>query len=56
MATHALTATVSDAAGNTAVSNTFYLVVDNVAPATPAIPDITVNPDGTGRDRPYRRR
>jgi len=46
--THALTATVSDAAGNTAVSNTFNLVVDNVAPATPAIPDITVNPDGTG--------
>ncbi len=44
--THALTATVSDAAGNTATSGTFNLVVDNVPPATPGIPDITVNPDG----------
>ena len=46
--THALTATVSDAAGNTATSGTFNLVVDNVPPATPGIPDITVNPDGSG--------
>jgi len=46
--THALTATVSDAAGNTATSGTFNLVVDTVAPATPDIPDITVNPDGSG--------
>ncbi|WP_333855474.1 Ig-like domain-containing protein, partial [Leclercia sp.] len=45
--THALTATVSDAAGNTAISGTFNLVVDTVAPATPDIPDITVNPDGS---------
>ncbi|WP_418936793.1 BapA/Bap/LapF family large adhesin [Leclercia adecarboxylata] len=46
--THALTATVSDAAGNTALSNTFNLVVDNVPPATPDTPAITVNPDGAG--------
>ncbi|QVV61185.1 BapA/Bap/LapF family large adhesin [Leclercia sp. Colony189] len=46
--THALTATVSDAAGNIATSGTFNLVVDNVPPATPEIPAITVNPDGSG--------
>ena len=45
---HELTATVSDAAGNTATSGTFNLVVDTVPPATPDIPDITVNPDGSG--------
>ncbi|TLU61264.1 BapA prefix-like domain-containing protein [Enterobacter sp. MF024] len=46
--THALTATVTDAAGNTATSGTFNLVIDNVPPATPDIPAITVNPDGGG--------
>ena len=44
--THNLTATVSDAAGNVSTSGAFSLVVDIVAPGTPATPAITVNPDG----------
>jgi VCBS repeat-containing protein len=44
---HSLTVHATDAAGNTTVSNPFVLTVDTVAPATPGIPAITVNPDGT---------
>lgn len=44
---HSLTVHTTDAAGNTTVSSPFVLTVDTVAPATPDIPAITVNPDGT---------
>ncbi|HDC4550125.1 TPA: BapA prefix-like domain-containing protein [Enterobacter kobei] len=44
---HSLTVHTTDAAGNTSVSSPFVLTVDTVAPATPDIPAITVNPDGT---------
>lgn len=44
---HSLTVHTTDAAGNTIVSSPFVLTVDTVAPATPDIPAITVNPDGT---------
>ncbi|MGC0094008.1 Ig-like domain-containing protein, partial [Enterobacter asburiae] len=44
---HSLTVHATDAAGNTTVSSPFVLTVDTVAPATPDIPAITVNPDGT---------
>ncbi|MCU6668731.1 Ig-like domain-containing protein [Enterobacteriaceae bacterium H4N4] len=44
--THALTATVSDAAGNIATSGTFNLVVDTTTPGIPGLPTVTVNPDG----------
>ena len=44
---HSLTVHATDAAGNTTVSSPFVLTVDTVAPATPGIPAITVNPDGT---------
>ncbi|MFY9995003.1 MAG: BapA/Bap/LapF family large adhesin [Leclercia sp.] len=44
--THALTATVSDAAGNVATSGTFNLVVDTTTPGIPGLPTVTVNPDG----------
>ncbi len=44
---HSLTVYTTDAAGNTTVSSPFVLTVDTVAPATPDIPAITVNPDGT---------
>jgi len=44
--THALTATVTDSAGNVGTSLTFNLVVDTVAPLTPAVPTVSVNPDG----------
>ncbi|MEH3775584.1 Ig-like domain-containing protein [Enterobacter asburiae] len=44
---HSLTVHATDAAGNTTISSPFVLTVDTVAPATPDIPAITVNPDGT---------
>ncbi|HIF5735908.1 TPA: BapA/Bap/LapF family large adhesin [Enterobacter kobei] len=44
---HSLTVHTTDTAGNTTVSSPFVLTVDTVAPATPDIPAITVNPDGT---------
>ena len=44
---HSLTVHATDAAGNTTLSTPFELTVDTVAPATPDIPAITVNPDGT---------
>lgn len=44
---HSLTVHATDAAGNTTISTPFELTVDTVAPATPDIPAITVNPDGT---------
>lgn len=44
---HTLTVHATDAAGNTTISTPFELTVDTVAPATPDIPAITVNPDGT---------
>ena len=44
---HSLTVHATDAAGNTTVSSPFVLTVDTVAPATPDVPAITVNPDGT---------
>ncbi|RTN91495.1 BapA/Bap/LapF family large adhesin [Enterobacter bugandensis] len=44
---HTLTVHATDAAGNTTISTPFELTVDTVPPATPAIPAITVNPDGT---------
>jgi hypothetical protein len=44
---HSLTVHATDAAGNTTISSPFELTVDTVAPATPDIPAITVNPDGT---------
>ena len=44
---HSLTVHATDAAGNTTISSAFTLTVDTVAPATPDIPAITVNPDGT---------
>lgn len=44
---HTLTVHATDAAGNTTISTPFELTVDTVAPATPNIPAITVNPDGT---------
>ncbi|WP_049010771.1 BapA/Bap/LapF family large adhesin [Enterobacter kobei] len=44
---HSLTVHTTDAAGNTTVSSPFVLTVDTVAPATPDIQAITVNPDGT---------
>ncbi|MFL7889265.1 BapA/Bap/LapF family large adhesin [Enterobacter pseudoroggenkampii] len=44
---HSLTVHATDAAGNTTISSPFVLTVDTVAPATPDIPEITVNPDGT---------
>ncbi|WP_116343803.1 BapA/Bap/LapF family large adhesin [Enterobacter cloacae] len=44
---HMLTVHATDAAGNTTISTPFELTVDTVAPATPDIPAITVNPDGT---------
>ena len=43
---HTLTVYATDAGGNVTVSSPFELVVDTVPPATPAIPTITVNPDG----------
>ncbi|WJW93806.1 Ig-like domain-containing protein [Enterobacter pseudoroggenkampii] len=43
---HSLTVHATDAAGNTTISSPFVLTVDTVAPATPDIPAITVNPDG----------
>lgn len=43
---HSLTVHATDAAGNTTISSPFVLTVDTVAPATPDIPVITVNPDG----------
>ncbi|WP_347116516.1 Ig-like domain-containing protein [Leclercia sp. S52] len=48
--THVLTASVSDAVGNTATSGSFNLVVDTLAPGTPDIPAITVNPEGGGEE------
>ncbi|MBT1827525.1 BapA prefix-like domain-containing protein [Enterobacter bugandensis] len=44
---HTLTVHATDAAGNTTISTPFELTVDTVPPATPDIPAITVNPDGT---------
>lgn len=44
---HTLTVHATDAAGNTTISTPFELTVDTVPPATPEIPAITVNPDGT---------
>lgn len=44
---HSLTVHATDAAGNTTISSPFVLTVDTVAPATPDIPTITVNPGGT---------
>lgn len=44
---HTLTVHATDAAGNTTISTPFELTVDTVAPSTPDIPAITVNPDGT---------
>ncbi|WP_395279605.1 BapA/Bap/LapF family large adhesin [Enterobacter asburiae] len=44
---HSLTVHATDAAGNTTISTPFELTVDTVPPATPDIPAITVNPDGT---------
>ncbi|ENB7195393.1 BapA prefix-like domain-containing protein [Enterobacter bugandensis] len=44
---HTLTVQATDAAGNTTISTPFELTVDTVPPATPDIPAITVNPDGT---------
>ncbi|WP_320731216.1 BapA/Bap/LapF family large adhesin [Enterobacter asburiae] len=44
---HTLTVHATDAAGNTTISSPFVLTVDTVAPATPDVPAITVNPDGT---------
>jgi VCBS repeat-containing protein len=44
---HSLTVHATDAAGNTTISSPFVLTVDTVAPATPDVPAITVNPDGT---------
>lgn len=44
---HSLTVHATDAAGNTTISSPFVLTVDTVAPVTPDVPAITVNPDGT---------
>ncbi|QLA69550.1 BapA prefix-like domain-containing protein [Enterobacter pasteurii] len=44
---HSLTVHATDAAGNTTISPPFELAIDTTAPATPGIPDITVNPDGS---------
>ncbi|OAE47742.1 Ig-like domain repeat protein [Enterobacter cloacae] len=43
---HSLTVHATDEAGNTTISPPFELAIDTTAPATPDIPDITVNPDG----------
>ena len=44
---HSLTVHATDDAGNTTISPPFVLTIDTIAPDTPAIPDITVNPDGS---------
>uniref|UniRef100_UPI0011D26FA6 BapA/Bap/LapF family large adhesin n=1 Tax=Enterobacter asburiae TaxID=61645 RepID=UPI0011D26FA6 len=49
---HSLTVHATDAAGNTTISSPFVLTVDTVAPATPDIPAITVNPDGGATQTP----
>ncbi|MEP8541303.1 BapA/Bap/LapF family large adhesin [Enterobacter hormaechei] len=41
-----LTVHATDEAGNTTISPPFELAIDTTAPATPDIPEITVNPDG----------
>ncbi|MBE0229851.1 BapA/Bap/LapF family large adhesin [Enterobacter hormaechei] len=43
---HSLTVHATDEAGNTTISPPFELAIDTTAPATPDIPEITVNPDG----------
>ncbi len=43
---HSLTVHATDNAGNTTISPPFELAIDTTAPATPDIPEITVNPDG----------
>ncbi|MBA7773087.1 MULTISPECIES: BapA/Bap/LapF family large adhesin [Enterobacter] len=50
--THSLTVHTTDAAGNTTISSPFELTIDTIAPATPDIPDITVNPDGGATQTP----
>lgn len=49
---HSLTVHATDAAGNTTISTPFTLTIDTVAPATPDIPAITVNPDGGATQTP----